>query len=83
VSEPAFTLTVPELEALIRKCIREEHVERDSVSYLTLAEAAKLLKLSTKTLLKRIKDKALPAERVGREWRFEKSKLVAAMRGEG
>jgi excisionase family DNA binding protein len=80
MTELVVTLTIPQLEALVRKCIREETAEREEVVYLTLTEAAKFLKLSTKTVLKRIKD-GLPAERLGHEWRFDKSKLVAFMKG--
>lgn len=73
-------LTASELEQLMRKVVRDELGAREETTYLTLAEAAKLLKLSTKTVIKRVKE-GLPAERLGHEWRFEKAKLVAYMKG--
>lgn len=75
------TLTVAELEGLVRKCVRDELGAREDDQFLTLVEAAKLMKLSTKTVLKRIKE-GLPAERLGHEWRFQKSKVQAFMKGD-
>jgi excisionase family DNA binding protein len=44
---------------------------------LTADEAATLLKVSTKTVLKLARDGDLPAQKVGRAWRFSRSELVA------
>jgi excisionase family DNA binding protein len=44
---------------------------------LTADEAAALLKVSTKTVLKLARDGDLPAQKVGRAWRFSRSELVA------
>lgn len=44
---------------------------------LTADEAATLLKVSSKTVLKLARDGELPAQKVGRAWRFCRSELVA------
>lgn len=43
---------------------------------LDAAGAAGLLKVSTKTVLKLARLGELPARKVGREWRFERSALL-------
>jgi excisionase family DNA binding protein len=43
--------------------------------------AAILLKVSTKTLLRLARAGELPARKVGREWRFEKSALLDHIAG--
>jgi excisionase family DNA binding protein len=84
MSTQAMVLVTPaELEQLVRKCVREELGARPETVYYTLAEAAKLLKLSTKTVLKRVKEDGLPGERLGHEWRFEKTRLMSWMRERG
>jgi excisionase family DNA binding protein len=82
ISQLVVGLTIPQLETLLRKCVRDELGEREEESWLTLSECAQLMRLSTKTVLKRIKEDALPAEREGRDWRFQKSRVVAFMKGE-
>ncbi len=42
---------------------------------LTVEEAAKLLKLSTKTIYRLIEDKTLRASKLGRSWRIRKSDI--------
>jgi excisionase family DNA binding protein len=44
---------------------------------LTAEEASELLKVSNKTLLRLARDGALPAQKIGRAWRFCRSELVA------
>jgi len=44
---------------------------------LTAEEAATLLKVSSKTVLKLARDGELPAQKVGRAWRFCRTELVA------
>jgi len=44
---------------------------------LTADEAAVLLKVSSKTVLKLARDGDLPAQKIGRSWRFSRSELVA------
>lgn len=43
---------------------------------LTLAETARWLKLSEVTILKLIKEKKIPAIKVGRQWRFSHDRLL-------
>ena len=43
---------------------------------LTAAEVAEILRVSTKTVYKLIKEKSLPAVKVGRENRIAKSQLI-------
>ena len=49
---------------------------------LTPEEAAALLKVSTKTVLRRARAGELPAGKVGRAWRFRRSELLAFLSGE-
>jgi len=44
---------------------------------LTAEEAAALLKVSSKTVLKLARDGELPAQKVGRAWRFSRAELVS------
>lgn len=47
--------------------------------YLTVAEAAKLLKISTRTLRRHIKAGLLPARRLGKVYRLKRSDLDRAL----
>lgn len=81
MSELVVTLTIPQLETLVRKCVRDELGAREEDTWFTLKECARFMRLSTKTVLLRIKQ-GLPAEREGRDWRFQKSKVLGFMKGE-
>lgn len=48
---------------------------------LDATEAAVLLKVSTKTVLKLARSGDLPARKVGREWRFQTSALLDHVAG--
>lgn len=48
---------------------------------LTAEEAAALLKVSTKTLLRLARDGDLPGQKVGRAWRFVRSELLGVCGG--
>jgi len=48
---------------------------------LTTEEGAKLLRVSTKTVLGLARDGVLPREKVGRAWRFLRSDLLNYPRG--
>ena len=48
---------------------------------LTLAEAAAFLRVSTKTLREMARDRRLPCQKVGREWRFLRSALEGWVAG--
>lgn len=47
---------------------------------LTVTEVAEILRVSTKTVYKLIKEKSLPAVKVGRENRIAKSQLIDYLR---
>ena len=49
---------------------------------LTAAEAAHLLRVSTKTVLTLARDGVLPGEKVGRAWRFVRGDLLEHLRGD-
>ena len=42
---------------------------------LNSKEAAEYLRISAKTLLKNVKEKKIPAKKIGREYRFKKNIL--------
>lgn len=48
---------------------------------LTTAEAAALLRVSTKTVLSLANAGSLPGEKVGRAWRFLRSDVLSFVRG--
>jgi excisionase family DNA binding protein len=48
---------------------------------LTAAEAASLLRVSTKTLLRLARSGALPGQKVGRAWRFVRGDLLTFCAG--
>jgi len=50
---------------------------------LTTAEAASLLRVSSKTVLALARSGALHGEKVGRAWRFVKEDVLAYVRGTG
>ncbi|HTN71577.1 MAG TPA: helix-turn-helix domain-containing protein [Methylomirabilota bacterium] len=47
----------------------------DNIRLLTLSEAAKLLQVSTRTLQRMIRQRQLPAFKVGGQWRMRESQL--------
>ncbi len=49
---------------------------RPEKEVLNLEEAADLLAVSTKTLAKALREEALPARKIGREWRFSRTALL-------
>ncbi len=48
---------------------------------LTVEEAAGLLKVSSKTVLKLARDGVFPGQKVGRAWRFRRSDLLGFVGG--
>lgn len=48
----------------------------DENTVLTADEAAQLLHVSTKTLLRLARDGELPGRKIGREWRFARKELL-------
>jgi excisionase family DNA binding protein len=47
------------------------------LNFLTLAEAAQVLRLSKRTILRMIQKRKIPATRLGRQWRFGEANLLA------
>ncbi len=54
---------------------------RDCEVILDAEEAAALLRVSVKTLLRLAREGQLPGRKVGREWRFCQSEVVSFVRG--
>jgi excisionase family DNA binding protein len=48
----------------------------DEKEILTITEAAKLLKLGTRSVYKLVQAKKIPGKKVLNKWRFEKSTLI-------
>lgn len=46
---------------------------------LTTYEAAEMLKVSTKTLLRHAREGVVPGRKVGRVWRFRRSELLGRL----
>jgi excisionase family DNA binding protein len=49
--------------------------ERTELRFLTLAEAATILQVSKRTILRMIQKKDVPALKVGGQWRLRESQL--------
>ena len=75
-------LTVGELKALLVEAAAEGAAKsrEETVEYLTLEQAAKLVKLDQRTLVTYVKDRGLPGIKLGNEWRFERAELLGWMR---
>jgi excisionase family DNA binding protein len=56
---------------------------QEDAEVLTADEAARLLRVSTKTILTLARDGVLPGEKVGRAWRFVRADLLEHVRGGG
>ena len=52
--------------------MNDEHIE---FRFMTLAEAAKMLQVSKRTLLRMIQQKEVPAFKVGGQWRLRESQF--------
>ena len=48
----------------------------DQIQLLTLAEAARVLQVSTRTLQRMIRNHDLPARKVGGQWRVRETQLM-------
>lgn len=74
----AVTLTVGELEALVKKAVESAMgaSSRQDAEVLTLEEAADLLRMSTKSVVKAVSKRGLPGTCMGRKWRFRRPLLV-------
>lgn len=49
--------------------------ELDGLRFLTLSEAAEILQVSRRTLLRMIQQKEMPAFKVGGQWRIRESQF--------
>lgn len=88
MSEPVHvvTITVDQLREIVDDAVtqaldRQRHAGCDE--WLDTDEAARLLRVHTRTVAKLAKSGALPATRVGRLWRFRRSDVEAYMSGGG
>lgn len=76
----AVTLTVDELQALVETAVRKATagaVAAGSPEVLTRAEVADLLQIHQNVVLRWIRQRGLPASKIGNEWRFLRSQVVA------
>lgn len=71
------TLTELELEGLLERAAAAAVAKVNTPEVLTAEEAGELLRLHEQTIQRMAKDGVLPAHRVGREWRFRRSELLA------
>ena len=79
----AVTLTIEELETLVRRAARdavddalEAAPVRIEPQMLTRAQVAKLLSVHPKVVTRWVAKRGLPGSRIGEVWRFEKSKVL-------
>jgi len=79
----AVTLTVDELEGLVRKVVRESNAEQALQSdVMTRVELAAFLKVTDKTITKYVDKDGLPGHKIGpSEWRFLRSEVLEWMKG--
>lgn len=56
---------------------------QEDAEVLTAEEAARLLRVSTKTVLTLARHGVLPGVKVGRAWRFVRADLLDYLRGSG
>jgi excisionase family DNA binding protein len=54
---------------------------QEDATVLTAAEAAELLRVSTKTVLSMAREGVLPGTKVGRSWRFLRTDLLSYVHG--
>src|SRR5688500_5797644 len=74
------TLTVEQLKALVRSELKEMEARLANAGpkeVLLLEEAAEFLGYHSKAVVKRAKPGEIPAHKIGQEWRFLRSELIA------
>lgn len=76
----AVTLTIDQLDAMIRKAVREEVTTREA-DVMTRPEVAKLLKVGERTVVSYVEKEKLPASKLPNGWRFFRSDVIAWMKG--
>lgn len=82
MSDLAVTLTVAQLQAVVRQAVRDEIDARPTASdVITRDEAAALLKVHPKVVVRYVTRDGLPAKRLGKEWRFLRSEILRWLEG--
>jgi excisionase family DNA binding protein len=77
----AVALSVDDLHSLVRGALRAELGEQTKEKdILTRKEAAELLGLHPNVLVKYVRTRGLPAQKLGRDWRFSRRDLLEWMR---
>ena len=81
MSKLLVQITVEELEALLAKAVAKglAQAQPEHLEYLTLSQAAKLMAVDERTVTTYIKERELPATKLGHEWRFARQELVKWM----
>jgi len=81
MSKLLVQMTVEELETLLARAVAKglAQARPEQLEYLTLAQAAKLLAVDERTVTTYIKERDLPATKLGHEWRFESRELAKWM----
>jgi excisionase family DNA binding protein len=81
VTRDAVVVVSPgELQTIVRDAVRAELGERTDGDILTRDEAAEMVKVHPKILLKYVRTLGLPAQRLGRDWRFSRRDVLTWMR---
>jgi excisionase family DNA binding protein len=70
-------LTPEEVEKLLERTWERLIRQQSEKEVLTLEEAAALLDLHPKVVTRYIREKSLPAHKIGPEYRFRRSELLA------
>lgn len=77
VAVRVITLTDAELEAMLERAAKAAVAALTVPEVLTAKEAGELLRLHEQTIQRMAKAGDLPGHRVGNEWRFRRSELLA------
>jgi excisionase family DNA binding protein len=73
-----FILLRPDaLEAIVRRAVREEQRIESLPEVLTREQAGELLHLHPQVVVRYVKERGLPGVKLGSEWRFRRSALLA------
>lgn len=82
----AMTLSVAELKELFRQVVREESAIRGAEAQreiLTREQVAELIQVSPQVVTRYHKNEGLPGQKIGNEWRFRRSEIMAWMESRG
>ncbi len=72
-------LTPEELEALVERAVRRATpvMAAPAPEVLTREQAAELLQVNPHAIPRLVRDEGLPAHRLGSQWRFRRSEILA------